>query len=82
MNDKIRIGACIELNCLEDNFDSCFFKLESFINNYSFLFDNQCSDILLTSFKCFHETLSCNISVLLNDIDKNEFYCEYMKRFN
>ncbi len=79
--DKIRLGCCIELIVLLDNFFSDFKKLENFITDNSNLFNNQSESIIKKQFDDLLELTTDNIDILLNDIDKDEVYCQYMNRY-
>ena len=79
--DKIRLGCCIELIVLLDNFFSDFKRLENFIIENSDLFNNQSESIIKKQFDDLLELTTDNIDILLNDIDKDEVYCQYMNRY-
>lgn len=76
--DKIRIGSCIELYLLLDSFDSCFERLQTFIDNNSFLFSNQSKCTVSSEFKHICEVLTFCIDSLLDDISKEGIYMEYL----
>lgn len=79
--DKIRLGACIELLILLDNFNNNFSRLQDFISENSNLLNNQPECTIKKQFDDLMEVLTNDIDILLNDIDKNENYCNYMGRF-
>ena len=79
--EKIRLGSCIELIVLLDNFVSDFKRLEEFIINNSDLFNNQSESIIKKQFDDSLELITDNVDILLNDIDKEEIYCQYMNRY-
>ncbi len=79
--DKIRLGTCIELIVLLDNFVSDFKRLENFISDNADLFNNQSESIIKKQFDDSLELITDNIDILLNDIDKEEIYCQYMNRY-
>lgn len=79
--DKIRLGACIELLILLDNFNSNFSRLQDFISENSNLLNNQPECTIKKQFDDLMEVITNDIDILLNDIDKNENYCNYMGRF-
>lgn len=79
--DKIRIGSCIELLFLLDNFESDFSRLQNFIEKNSCFFNNQTQSTISKQFQDIMEVLTNDIDILLNDIDKEEIYCEYLGRY-
>ena len=79
--DKIRIGSCIELLLLLDNFESDFLRLEDFIVENAEFLNNQIQSTISKQFQDIKEVLTNNIDILLNDIDKNEIYCQYLGRY-
>lgn len=79
--DKIRLGACIELLVLLDNFNNNFSRLQDFISENSNLLNNQPECTIKKQFDDLMEVLTNDIDILLNDIDKYENYCNYMGRF-
>lgn len=79
--DKIRIGSCIELLLLLDNFNSDFSRLSEYINSNVSLFNNQILGTILNNFDSIKDVLTSSVDILLNDIDKSERYCQYLERF-
>lgn len=79
--DKIRIGSCIELLLLLDNFNSDFSRLSEYINSNVSLFNNQILVTILNNFDSIKDVLTSSVDILLNDIDKSERYCQYLERF-
>lgn len=79
--DKIRIGSCIELLLLLDNFESDFLRLEDYIVENAEFLNNQIQSTISKQFQDIKEVLTNNIDILLNDIDKNEIYCQYLGRY-
>ena len=79
--DKIRIGTCIELLLLLDNFESEFSRLNDFISENAEFLNNQMESTILKQFQDIQEVLTNDIDILLNDIDKEEIYCQYLGRY-
>ena len=79
--DKIRTGSCIELIFLLDNFESDFSRLKNFIENNSCFFNNQTETTISKQFQDIMDVLTNQFDILLNDIDKNEVYCDYLSRY-
>ena len=79
--DKIRIGSCIELLVLLDNFNHDFLRLQDFIIQNSKFLNNQIEGTIKKQFQDLLEVLTNDIDILLSDMDKNEVYCEYMDRY-
>ena len=79
--DKIRIGTCIELLLLLDNFESDFSRLHDFITENAEFLTNQMESTILKQFQDIQEVLTNDIDILLNDIDKEEIYCQYLGRY-
>ena len=79
--DKIKIGACIELLLLLDNFDTDFSRLNDFITENVEFLNNQIEYTIKKQFQDIKEVLTNDIDILLNDIDKNEIYCQYLGKF-
>lgn len=79
--DKIRIGSCIELLLLLDNFESDFSRLQDFIVENADLLNNQTQTTILKQFNDIMDVLTNDIDILLNDIDKEEIYCQYLGRY-
>lgn len=79
--DKIRLGSCIELLVLLDNFENNFSRLQDFISENSNLLNNQPEHTIKKQLYDLMNVLTNDIDILLNDIDKNENYCNYMGRF-
>ena len=79
--DKIRIGTCIELLLLLDNFESEFSRLNDFITENAEFLNNQIESTILKQFQDIQEVLTNDIDILLNDIDKEEIYCQYLGRY-
>lgn len=79
--DKIRLGSCIELLLLLDNFNVEFERLDKYIEENAELLNNQIESTIKKQFQDIQEVLTNDIDILLNDIDKSELYCNYMGRF-
>lgn len=79
--DKIRIGCCIELLLLLDNFESDFSRLQDYIVENAEFLNNQMQSTISKQFQDIMEVLTNDIDILLNDIDKEEIYCQYLGRF-
>nr|CRY94445.1 hypothetical protein [uncultured prokaryote] len=79
--DKIRIGSCIELLLLLDNFESDFSRLQDYILKNAEFLNNQIESTIKKQFQDIQEVLTNDIDILLNDIDKSELYCNYMGRY-
>ena len=79
--DKIRIGTCIELLLLLDNFESDFSRLHDFITENAEFLTNQMESTISKQFQDIQEVLTNDIDILLNDIDKEEIYCQYLGRY-
>lgn len=79
--DKIRLGSCIELLLLLDNFNVEFERLDKYIEENAELLNNQMESTIKKQFQDIQEVLTNDIDILLNDIDKSELYCNYMGRY-
>lgn len=79
--DKIRLGSCIELLLLLDNFNVEFERLDKYIKENAELLNNQMESTIKKQFQDIQEVLTNDIDILLNDIDKSELYCNYMGRY-
>lgn len=79
--DKIRLGSCIELLLLLDNFNVEFERLDKYIEENAELLNNQIESTIKKQFQDIQEVLTNDIDILLNDIDKSELYCNYMGRY-
>lgn len=79
--DKIRLGSCIELLLLLDNFYVEFERLDKYIEENAELLNNQMESTIKKQFQDIQEVLTNDIDILLNDIDKSELYCNYMGRY-
>lgn len=79
--DKIRIGSCIELLLLLDNFESDFSRLQDFIVENAEFLNNQTQTTILKQFDDIMDVLTNDVDILLNDIDKEEIYCQYLGRY-
>lgn len=79
--DKIRLGSCIELLLLLDNFNVEFKRLDKYIEENAELLNNQSESTIKKQFQDIQEVLTNDIDILLNDIDKSELYCNYMVRY-
>ncbi len=79
--NNIRIGSCIELMCLLDNFDSDFFRLKNFISENLYFFNRQHEGTISELFESMQRVLTSEIFILLRDIDKNDIYCDYLNRY-
>lgn len=79
--DKIRIGSCVELLLLLDNFETDFSRLQDFINENEEFFNNQNLSTISKQFQDILEILTNHIDVLLDDIDKEGLFCEYLNRY-
>lgn len=79
--DKIRLGSCIELLLLLDNFNIEFERLGKYIEENAELLNNQMESTIKKQFQDIQEVLTNDIDILLNDIDKSELYCNYMGRY-
>ena len=75
--DKIKIGSCIEFNCICEKILSDVNDLNLFFESNSILFDDVFLSIINENINC----LSCHISsfshLVLNCIDDKEVYCDY-----
>lgn len=78
---KIRIGSCIELLIILDNFENDFSRLENFIIENDMFLNNQDRSTVLAEFSSILNVLTYNIDILLNDIDKDELYSLYLSRY-
>lgn len=78
---KIRIGSCIELLIILDNFENDFSRLENFIIENDMFLNNQDRSTILAEFSSILNVLTYNIDILLNDIDKEEIYSLYLSRY-
>lgn len=79
--DKIRIGSCIELILLLDNFESDFSRLQDYIVENAEFLNNQMQSTISKQFQDIMEVLTNDIDILLNYIDKEEIYCQYLGRY-
>ena len=79
--DKIRIGSCIELLLLLDNFESDFSRLQDHIVENAEFLNNQMQSTISKQFQDIMEVLTNDIDILLNDIDKEEIYLQYLGRY-
>lgn len=79
--DKIRIGSCIELLLLLDNFESDFSRLQDYIVENAEFLNNQMQSTISKQFQDIMGVLTNDIDILLNDIDKEEIYCQYLGRY-
>lgn len=79
--DKIRIGSCVALLLLLDNFEADFSRLQDFINENEEFFNNQNLCTISKQFQDILEILTNHIDVLLDDIDKDGLFCEYLNRY-
>lgn len=79
--DKIRIGSCIELLLLLDNFESDFSRLQDYIVENAEFLNNQMQSTISKQFQDIMEVLTNDIDILLNDIDKEEIYLQYLGRY-
>lgn len=79
--DKIRIGSCIELLILLDNFESDFSRLQDYIVENAEFLNNQMQSTISKQFQDIMGVLTNDIDILLNDIDKEEIYCQYLGRY-
>lgn len=77
-NDKIRIGSCIELFLLLNNFYSDFDKITSFLEDNEFLLRNQNKFTINKQMSDIKGVLINNIDIILNDIDKENTFMEYI----
>lgn len=79
--DKIRLGSCIELIILLDNFVSEFKRIQNFISENTEFLNNQPDSTIKKQFDDLLEVITNDVDILLNDIDKDETYCQYMNRY-
>lgn len=79
--NKIRLGSCIELLLLLDNFNVEFERLDNYIEENAEFLNNQMESTIKKQFQDIQEVLTNDIDILLNDIDKSELYCNYMGRY-
>lgn len=76
--DKIRIGSCIELFLLLNNFFSDFDKVADFLEKNEFLLRNQNKSTIIQQMNDIKCVLLNNIYIVLDDIDTNGTYMEYI----
>lgn len=76
--DKIRIGSCIELFLLLNNFYSDFDKVSDFLEENEFLLINQNKSTIIQQMNDIKGVLVNNIDIVLDDIDKTGTYMEYI----
>lgn len=76
--DKIRIGSCIELFLLLNNFFSDFDKVVDFLEKNEFLLRNQNKSTIIQQMNDIKCVLLNNIYIVLDDIDTNGTYMEYI----
>lgn len=76
--DKIRIGSCIELFLLINNFYSDFDKVADFLEKNEFLLRNQNKPTIIQQMNDIKGVLINNIDIVLDDIDTNGVYMDYI----
>ena len=76
--DKIRIGSCINLFLLLNNFYSDFDKVADFLEENEFLLRNQNKSTIINQMNDIKGVLVNNIDIILDDIDANGTYMEYI----
>lgn len=76
--DKIRTGSCIELFLLLNNFYSDFDKVTDFLEENEFLLRNQNKSTIIQQMNDIKGVLVNNIDIVLDDIDTNGSYMEYI----
>lgn len=79
--NMIKIGSCIELICLLDSFDSNFERLNKLIKENEFILNNQDLNTLLDGSKSLHSSINFYIFSIMNDIDRDLKYCDYMNMY-
>lgn len=79
--DKIKIGACLEFNFLCDNILNDIEKLNLFFNSNSFLLNNQSLSVVEENVNSLSSNVISFSHFILNDIDKDENYCDYSIRY-
>ena len=72
--DKIKIGACLELDFLFDNLECDLKRINEFIENNSNLLNNQRNYTLTKNIEDISCLLDNYIDIILSDIDKEENY--------
>lgn len=78
--DKLKIGFCIEVNCLINCIISDISVLRDFVSDNEFLFNSKdlfVVDKLLRSLS--DNSFNCG-SVVCSFVDKEEIYCDYCSR--
>lgn len=75
--DKIKIGACLELNFLFDNIEVDFARLKKFLEFNQKYFHNQSIYTINKNLDDIQSILNNHIEVVLCDIDKKEKFCDY-----
>lgn len=76
--DKIKIGSCIELFLLLENFYCDFERLDKFLNDNKSLLCNQDLFTLSQQFSDIKSVIINSFDVVLNDIDNTENYLNYL----
>ncbi len=76
--DKIRIGSCIELFLLLNNFYSDFDKVFDFLEENEFLLRNQNMSTIIQQMNDIKGVLVNNVDIVLDDIDSNNTYLQYL----
>lgn len=79
--DKIKIGACLELDFLFDNLECDLKRINEFIENNSNLLNNQRNYTLTKNIEDISCLLDNYIDIILSDIDKEENYCKYHPKY-
>lgn len=79
--DKIRVGFCIELNSLNDNIFYDINRLKNIISDNKILLNNQTLFAINKNLDYLSGLVTSNIQLILNDIDKNEKYCDYCIKY-
>ena len=76
--NKIRIGSCIELMLLLKNFYSDFDNINNFLEENEFLLNNQHLSTITQQIEDIKNVLVNNIDIILDDIDADNNFMEYI----
>ena len=79
--NNYRVGACAELIFYLDNIDREILRIKEFLKENEELFNNQKHYEVSTHFDALLDVVTSSVDILLNDIDPDENYCNYLKRY-
>lgn len=79
--DKIKIGACLELDFISNNFYNNFIYLKNFLLENKELLNFYSSTQLIHYSEDIMSILNNFIDFVLLDIDKTENFCKYHSKY-